>query len=284
MPDQKVLDAYYGYESYAGPNYEVNPESANAKVRMFDQFLARVESQLGRTGTLLDLGCSVGHLLEAARERGWSAVGIEVDPTTAGRTGERLHVPVYAGNAVDVIERLGSFDLIAMSHWLEHLPDPRRALDVVTPHLRPGGVLLIRVPNARSKGASALGAFWPWFSPPIHLFYFSPRSIAVMASDQHLTAAWVETARGDAQPLPFELANGLYRRLFVKIPRWTDPPPTTDRPAFRGMGSVGGKRLGIQARPIADRLFPFAGMEDTELRALLQRPMTDAIPPSAPSR
>lgn len=271
LPQRAELAAAYAYEAYGESNYSATAAQSVASRRLFDALLQRVELSSPARGSLLDLGSSVGHMLEAAAQRGWSVSGIELDPATASLVRERTGFDVRAGVAEEVLSSFGAVDLIVMSHWLEHLPDPSTAFARATEHLPVGGGLLLRVPNARSQGAGLLGSFWPWYCPPFHLFYFSRRSIEYLAKSNGLSIEWLETARGDAQPLPIEILNAAYRwwgRNEGSVAVTSAPEGVEFQPDH---ARVAMKKLVIRLRPWGERLFPFEMTENTELRALLRR-------------
>ncbi|MFM2289128.1 MAG: hypothetical protein RL684_2271 [Pseudomonadota bacterium] len=97
-------------------------------------------------GPLLDIGSSMGYTLQAARELGLPAAGLEMD----GAVVERCRQAGFEAQQ-GMMDRLpwpdAHFQLVIMKHVLEHTPDPRQALAEVRRVLRPGGGLFIAVPN-----------------------------------------------------------------------------------------------------------------------------------------
>lgn len=226
------LAQLYRWADYAGPTYEADVRHVQRRIAELDQLLALVESEGFPTGSLVDVGCSSGHLLEVARDRGWAVEGIELDPETAAKTSARLGVTVHAGPGVEVLDGLGRFDLVVMSHWLEHVPDPVAAVRVAARHLTPRGALLLRVPNASSRVAEVTGTGWLWFIPWVHLSYFGPRSLRAISERAGLRVVEVRTVRGDGFPLALDLLAGALRAL--SRPRVTQTPGAPgDTPAWR---------------------------------------------------
>ena len=229
LPRVEDVATQYEWGHYARTTYEGAERSRQRRIRHLGTLLEEVETITKGPGTMVDIGCSSGNFLEAAQRRGWRATGIELDPETARRTAIRCNVPVHAGSGVVQLERLGSFDLIVMSHWLEHVPDPADALRIARRHLAPGGLVLLRVPNARSQLARATGPTWYWFIPGVHLFYFGPRSIEAIARVSGLKIERLSSGRGDANALPFELAIAAFRGIFPSSPPpfsgFHEPPP-----------------------------------------------------------
>src|SRR4051812_44695314 len=112
--------------------------------------LKLIEAHRSRKGRLLDVGCNMGMLLRLARSRGWEAVGVEPSPALHRIATENLGVEVHNCFVDGMPEgEQGSFDVVALSDVLEHIAEPRPFLAVVRRLLRPGGVMFVKVPNAR---------------------------------------------------------------------------------------------------------------------------------------
>jgi 2-polyprenyl-3-methyl-5-hydroxy-6-metoxy-1,4-benzoquinol methylase len=93
----------------------------------------------------LDIGCGAGLLLDVLRELGWHTEGIERSPA-----GEAALAAGHVVHALDIeAHELGlpRYELICMTHVLEHLQRPVAGLVWVRRHLAPGGLAVIEVPN-----------------------------------------------------------------------------------------------------------------------------------------
>ena len=73
-----------------------------------------------------------------------------------------------------------SFDLIYGIHVVEHLQNPSEVFRSIYRALRPGGLLYIMTPNARSRGLQLFREAWWNLEDPTHVRFFSPRSISIM--------------------------------------------------------------------------------------------------------
>lgn len=124
-----------------------------------------VLSSMGAVGSHLDIGCSSGCLLSAIREQTGCARSIGVEPTDRLRDRTvRSGLTVVA--ALDAVARPDDgFQLITLSHVLEHLTDPLGYLQRLRrDYLAPRGHVLIEVPNLmghRSFEVSHQFCFWP---------------------------------------------------------------------------------------------------------------------------
>jgi 2-polyprenyl-3-methyl-5-hydroxy-6-metoxy-1,4-benzoquinol methylase len=111
---------------------------------------------------------SLGHELRSIADKVWVT---EMDPQfVALLKNDPLltlieHKELAAGSFDDF------FDLVCMSHVLEHLTDPYQAMDLFASTLRPGGLLLVDIPNETrllERGFQAMG----------HLSFFTKDSFA----------------------------------------------------------------------------------------------------------
>jgi SAM-dependent methyltransferase len=146
--------------------------------RLLDRLEAYVEP-----GALLDVGCWLGFLLDEARTRGWQVVGLEPSRFASGYARDRLGLDVQTSDLFGADLAAGSVDAVVLADVIEHLPDPGQALDRITQLLRPGGVLLLVLPDAGSRMARILGPRW-WSVIPTHVQYFTRRSLATLL-DRH---------------------------------------------------------------------------------------------------
>ena len=131
------------------------------------------------TGRLLDVGCASGGFLWQMTTVGWEVAGVEFDPEAAAKA-RKITPRVFVGDPVDAPFAAGSFDVITAFHVVEHLPEPRRALERMLDWLAPGGLLVVEVPNVNALGPRIFGRYWSGFDYPRHLVHFSPRTMRAM--------------------------------------------------------------------------------------------------------
>ena len=110
--------------------------------RFFDSFPA------DRPGRLLDIGCGYGFFLKMAHERGWEAVGVDLDPKGIAHSKERLQVNAVLGDLREVHFPDGSFDFVTLWNVVECVPDPLDLLLEIHRVLKNDGRVFIRTPNA----------------------------------------------------------------------------------------------------------------------------------------
>jgi SAM-dependent methyltransferase len=215
VPHEDGHAALYAQATYTNPVYASLPGLRARRRRELDLRLQSIESDLpgGRPGSLLDVGCSRGDLLETAHARGWTVQGIDPDPMTARDTSLRLGVPVKLGSVPLALDGMGAYDVIWMSHVLEHVPDPLAVLKAGTRHLTLGGAIVVGTPNAESWIARMGTRNWSWTCPPLHLWYFTRGTLGIAAERVGLIAEDWRFGRGDAHSPPLELAIVLAKSL-----------------------------------------------------------------------
>lgn len=138
--------------------------------------LERIAHYCPPPGRLLDFGCGWGFFLNAAKERGWTPYGLEPLPGHALYTRASVGAEVLTDILRDDTYPNDFFEAITSFQVFEHLPDPAGDLTRLGRALKPGGVLLVEVPNIDTWSVSLLGKRHRHFVPD-HLNFFSPRTL-----------------------------------------------------------------------------------------------------------
>jgi SAM-dependent methyltransferase len=126
---------------------------------------------------VLDLGCGAGRFVAALREAGVDVVGVEL----AGAALERARANAPGTDDGSLPLEHASIDLVWCSEVLEHVPDTAHLLLEVRRVLRPGGRLLVTVPDHRRLRTAliALTRFEAHFDPlGQHVRFYTRRSLA----------------------------------------------------------------------------------------------------------
>lgn len=192
-PDSEEIDAYYrglssGLCSYC--SWETEPRH---KLKLWRALLDRAEAASG-LGPLLDLGCGAGQFLRLAREMGWEDLaGVEISEKAVALAREATGGQVYQGAWAEVPLEPDHFAAVVLLDVLEHAPDPRALLRHVHALLRPGGSLLLTVPNRKGVAIRVFGKAAYVVVPPEHVSYFTRLSLARMLEREGFDVAWQTT-------------------------------------------------------------------------------------------
>ncbi|MGE0259766.1 MAG: class I SAM-dependent methyltransferase [Alphaproteobacteria bacterium] len=132
-----------------------------------------------RGGRFLDVGCSGGFMVEAAREAGFAATGIDLEPPAIGYAREHFPQSAYFCGTIEEFSATSPdpFDVVYCSEVIEHVPDVRSFVGTIASLLRPGGVLYITTPNLTHWSQPRDLHRRSGFGPPAHCVYFTPRSL-----------------------------------------------------------------------------------------------------------
>jgi len=194
-------------EYYQGASFEI-PEATNASL---DRLVASFEP-FRRTGRLIDIGYGEGGLLNAAQRRGWSCYGTEVD-LRALEVGRRRGWVVGSPGSDELLPAEG-FDVVTMIEFLEHVSEPEASLRATVRLLRPGGILYLTTPNARSLNRRLLGLEWTVICPPDHLTIWTERGLR-----SALAGAGLKCERIRSEGLnPYEIACHFRRNSRPHMP------------------------------------------------------------------
>lgn len=144
-----------------------------AILELFYKFRAQKWSGMfEKPGLAFEMGCGSGIMLNALRERGWKVFGSERTVGAAEFASRNLLLPVFVGEIESLI-LTPSVDLIILFQVLEHLNEPLKILKQLNQILRPGGRLVIAVPNFDSWQSRFGGVKWFHLDVPRHHFHFS---------------------------------------------------------------------------------------------------------------
>ena len=127
-------------------------------------------------GRVLDVGCGNGRFLLDMRSAGWKIRGLDPDPAAVA-VARAAGVPAEQGRLEESSLPEESFTAVTLNHVIEHLHDPREALQICHKLLISEGILWIATPNFASASHRAFGRHWRGLEPPRHLALFTAGSL-----------------------------------------------------------------------------------------------------------
>jgi 2-polyprenyl-3-methyl-5-hydroxy-6-metoxy-1,4-benzoquinol methylase len=140
----------------------------------------------------LDVGCSTGFVVEAARTAGWDAIGIDLNPS-AIEFGKTRGLDLRTVALDEAGFEAGRFDAVSLFDVLEHLFDPTRTVRASARLLAPGGIVFLYVPNYDSASRLLMGADAHFIWPTHHLNYYTPNTIRDLMTREGLETVYVAT-------------------------------------------------------------------------------------------
>jgi SAM-dependent methyltransferase len=178
LPKLPVADLakYYPQEYYSIDNNLKLERATRPHNRRRVRRIQRFVSQ----GKLLDIGAGTGMFLKIAHENGFDVEGLEIseDAAVVGRTTWRLNI--RTGNLHETAITPDSYDVVTLGHVYEHLHEPRAAAKQLFAMIKPGGLLVLAVPNFDSVQARVFRAAWFHLDVPRHLFHYTPAGMKLL--------------------------------------------------------------------------------------------------------
>lgn len=138
------------------------------------------------TGSVLDIGCGGGGTLARLPGEGHIPYGIEISKALAAESNQLAEAgggKVIQASALEGAKQFPEkqFDGVMMSAFLEHEVQPGPLLNELHRILKPGGCIIIKVPNYGCVNRSVRGGEWCGFRFPDHVNYFTPQSLTQLA-------------------------------------------------------------------------------------------------------
>ena len=143
--DMRDSKAYF-YDTLADQWEAVaNPyETARRLEIVFDEILSAHDLH---SRTLLDVGAGPGFFSKRAVDRGAHVTALDIGHSLVRKVRDRCNAAVLTGDACNIPLASDTFDFVVSSECIEHTPDPHLALREIHRVTRPGGLMLITVPN-----------------------------------------------------------------------------------------------------------------------------------------
>ncbi|MEO5357588.1 MAG: class I SAM-dependent methyltransferase [Nitrospirae bacterium YQR-1] len=130
-----------------------------------------------KNGAILDIGCGRGLFLYIMKQKGWDVSAVEFDEITAANVSETFRINCISGHPDTWNFKPASFDVITLNHVLEHVPWPLEMLNKCNSLLKPGGLIVVSVPDFSSVQASYGKENWFHLDVPYHLTHFTENGL-----------------------------------------------------------------------------------------------------------
>lgn len=168
----KAIGAYDDFDYQTG---FINESKIRLRARNILKNCLMLHSQ---AKNILDIGCGVGFLLDEAKKIGLNPFGIEPSVKLAEFARKKYKLRInssYIGTSDRRVAPFSTeqFDVVILSHVLEHVENPRHFLEIVLSYLSKNGILYIETPNYSGWLAEREKENYTFLTPPEHISLFS---------------------------------------------------------------------------------------------------------------
>lgn len=133
------------------------------------------------TGKFLDVGCSLGYLVNAAKNKGFDAYGIDLNQKDLSFGSEKYSVNLKKSLIKDYDS--WDFDVIASFNVIEHVSYPNKMLFEMKKRIKQDGLVVIGTHDIECKNHLQEKENWKHIIPNEHMYFFSIKSLNNLAQD-----------------------------------------------------------------------------------------------------
>jgi SAM-dependent methyltransferase len=205
--DERQVDRLRAHDQYGVPRDAFERGRQHVKHALRIRALLGVPS--GAAPRVVDFGCGEGDFLEAAHVLGFECHGVDFGAPPGGVTARGVHIvdSIASLDALDV----GPFDAATLFQVLEHLADPLAVLEQLAARLRPGGVLVVEVPDSTGIDVPRNATEFHAADPLEHINQFEPATLRALCAragfdparrlPAHVTCRLTDVVRSEASRL-----------------------------------------------------------------------------------
>jgi 2-polyprenyl-3-methyl-5-hydroxy-6-metoxy-1,4-benzoquinol methylase len=194
---------------------DLQPENVDHIVdQMKDAYIRQLNilENLTTDKKILDVGCGLGIFLAVAKSKDWNVYGLESSENARYFADKNFNIK-YQLSFEEFSDN--TFDVVRISHVLEHIPEPKEFLQHLYRVLKPSGILVIIVPNREPFCAMLVNRWRSLFNkkpklagaiyPDMHVLGFSVKSLGNLVNFIDFT---------EIETFTVSMGNKIYYPLF----------------------------------------------------------------------
>lgn len=218
-PSEAEMKSLYSSDYFRGD--DMLDATLDFRGPVFAQCLGALSKLAPGRGRLLDVGCWTGEFVAAAHGAGWSASGLEISTRAAGFAVANKQLDVRCCNLAGAPWPDETFDAITMLDVLEHVCEPLSELRKSHALLKPGGMLVVRVPNtifhlAKTRICRRLKVRDVGLQTDYHLNHFTPKTLTAALTRVGFRVLSIEAGRPERIAFA-RWATPFAKRMYVEM-------------------------------------------------------------------
>jgi 2-polyprenyl-3-methyl-5-hydroxy-6-metoxy-1,4-benzoquinol methylase len=170
---KSILKKYYGY------SHLKTSISSDILCFITHKFENNYEVPFKQNGYLLDVGCGNGRYLDGMNKLGWKTQGVEFNEHAVSVC-KLSNLEVHHGDLFSANFASDTFDVINVSHVVEHVPNPKEFFSELSRIIKKNGILIIKTPNSKAFGRSLFNTNWFPNEVPRHIYLFSEKNLSTL--------------------------------------------------------------------------------------------------------
>ena len=213
---------YYAYETETNIFFKIKklihsiklslPKNMSKGMLLNDLYVFATDGE----SRVLDIGCGDGHALLELKDLGFEELyGSEIDEKSKPRL-EAKGIKALVTNDITKEKLPSDFDLVRLSHVLEHLYNPYETLQYSNALLRNGGRIVIGVPNFDSPARKLFKEYFCGLQLPTHLYHFTPTTLSKMLEINGFKIEKLKTTGFSG--FSYSIVIFLRQKLSIKLP------------------------------------------------------------------
>lgn len=157
---------------------------------------------------LLDYGCFEGRQMPLFAACGYEVEGYEINEK-ASEVARNKGLIVHGGDLKEFVEKKsGYYDVIILSHVIEHLKNPKETIYNISKLLKESGEIKVSCPNYYSYYRLLFGEYWSNYHVPFHLHHFNHLNLEKLFDNLSLKIKTIDTI-SPSHALSYSILNFL---------------------------------------------------------------------------
>jgi len=163
----------YGVYFHTQKDWQAEPQKSLWPLIYMMKKLLAWPAPKRKKGSLVDVGCGNGFFLNSLRNSEWILQGVEISESAARVGREEFELNIFTGSLEEAAFEEGAFDVVVLSHFLEHVYNPLATLTEAARIAKNNGLVVVTVQNIESTNFRIFGDRWCGHDLPRHMYDFS---------------------------------------------------------------------------------------------------------------
>ncbi|MBU4057864.1 class I SAM-dependent methyltransferase [Patescibacteria group bacterium] len=155
-------------------------QKQSVQLKDYKKIISTINNIGIKTGSVLEIGASLGTFLNMWKESGWNVLGVDPNKNASIYAKEKYNINVIQSTIKESDLKENQFDVVIMLHVIEHMGDPEEELEIIKRVLKPGGILVIETPRYDSLLFKCLGRRERSISCDGHIYFFTTKTIRAL--------------------------------------------------------------------------------------------------------